>query len=228
MEVGYMNVRTILLSVAVSIGVGFTGPAIAQKNPSPEEALEKLNRMRALQERSMSRTFLPKGSGQTGGVRGTGQASVVQSQPTVPAKSFQKSASQVPVAQKSNVAYRKYSPKNQLNYLINFDFDSAYLSQDSRTVLDEFCQRVLVPDLKKHPAASYIIAGHTDTSGPADYNNSLSERRAKATKAYLADNCSVPNVRLGERLDAVGLGEQRPLPGIASSRQRRVEIQVNI
>jgi OOP family OmpA-OmpF porin len=60
--------------------------------------------------------------------------------------------------------------------------------------------------LKAYPTASAVIEGHTDASGPADYNQALSERRANAVLDYL--------VAAGidaDRLTAVGYGEAQPI-----------------
>jgi OOP family OmpA-OmpF porin len=68
----------------------------------------------------------------------------------------------------------------------------------------------------------FEIVGHTDSSGSADYNRNLSERRAESVRAFLIDK----GVAAG-RLDWTGYGEDEPLlpddPGNPSN--RRVEIR---
>jgi len=66
------------------------------------------------------------------------------------------------------------------------------------------------------------IAGHTDARGGADYNQSLSERRADAVKRLLVDEFKLP----ADALVPVGYGKQR-LKNVAdpfASENRRVEI----
>lgn len=67
------------------------------------------------------------------------------------------------------------------------------------------------------------VAGHTDSTGTAQYNQALSERRAASVAAYLRAR----GVR-SERLIEIGMGEERPIASndTESGRQanRRVEL----
>ena len=67
------------------------------------------------------------------------------------------------------------------------------------------------------------VAGHTDSTGSDDYNQSLSERRARSVATYLQGQGVIT-----ERLITVGMGESRPVADntTADGRQanRRVEI----
>jgi outer membrane protein OmpA-like peptidoglycan-associated protein len=68
----------------------------------------------------------------------------------------------------------------------------------------------------------FVIAGHTDSSGDADYNQRLSIRRAEAVRQYL-----VSHGVSAQRLEVAGFGKDQPLtpedPGNALN--RRVEIR---
>ena len=66
----------------------------------------------------------------------------------------------------------------------------------------------------------FIVEGHTDASGDAGYNQSLSVRRANAALRYLVSLGVRP-----ARLVATGRGEADLLPGVDSlaAEQRRVE-----
>jgi len=84
---------------------------------------------------------------------------------------------------------------------INFDFDKSNIKKEFVPVLDEAAQV-----LNENPNVSVTVEGHTDSIGPDEYNQGLSERRANAVKAYLTTrgvNAS--------RLDAVGKGEREPV-----------------
>jgi OOP family OmpA-OmpF porin len=81
-----------------------------------------------------------------------------------------------------------------------FDFDRAEVRPDASVVLDGLA-RILTDAAV--PTAE--ISGHTDSVASDDYNQDLSERRAAAVVAALADR-AVPT-----GLDAVGYGESRPV-----------------
>ena len=72
---------------------------------------------------------------------------------------------------------------------------------------------------------SIVVAGHTDSTGAASYNQRLSNRRAGSVSNYLED-LGVS----GSRLDAAGYGESRPKATNSTSsgrqRNRRVELYV--
>jgi len=62
--------------------------------------------------------------------------------------------------------------------------------------------------LKGFPETDVIVTGHTDSTGSAEYNQRLSERRAMAVVQYLQAQGVNP-----ERLEAVGMGETAPVAG---------------
>lgn len=86
-------------------------------------------------------------------------------------------------------------------YGINFDFDSANIKEDSKTVLDEVAQF-----LKASPNLELYIVGHTDMKGKMDYNIHLSKRRAQAVIDYLG---KVYGIAVN-RLSANGVGPLAP------------------
>lgn len=68
-----------------------------------------------------------------------------------------------------------------------FDFDSAELTEkgkeDLKKFLDIYVPRVL-SDKNKPKLKQIIVEGHTDTTGSHEYNQKLSENRAKAVVKY--------------------------------------------
>ncbi len=103
---------------------------------------------------------------------------------------------------------------------INFDFDSDALRPDAREKL----ARVLAI-LQQNTDVSVKVIGHTDSTGPEDYNQALSVRRAQSVADYLADN----GISRG-RLTVDGRGESQPLVSNATRAgravNRRVEFEV--
>jgi outer membrane protein OmpA-like peptidoglycan-associated protein len=65
-------------------------------------------------------------------------------------------------------------------YVIHFRFDSAFIEPCLRQVL----QRAL-DHAQMNPGEKVLIVGHTDLVGSDDYNQSLSERRARSVHAFL-------------------------------------------
>jgi outer membrane protein OmpA-like peptidoglycan-associated protein len=76
---------------------------------------------------------------------------------------------------------------------------------------------------KEYPNSKFIIAGHTDSDGSNALNQTLSENRAAAVKAYLVENGIAT-----DRLKAVGFGETVPIASNKTAKgkaqNRRVEV----
>ena len=101
-----------------------------------------------------------------------------------------------------------------------FDFDSDRVKSDAAQNL-----RNLASSLDKYPNTDLVIVGHTDSVGTDSYNQSLSERRARATANYL----SAQGVT-SARLRPLGRGETEPVSSNDSesgrSQNRRVEVAI--
>lgn len=114
---------------------------------------------------------------------------------------------------------RELDEKGQtVAYGLHFDTGSAQLRPEAQPVLDE-----AAAVLKARPQWRVAIEGHTDSVGGAAYNQALSQRRAQAVVAALAQRGVA-----AERLQAQGYGDTRPLADNASSlgraQNRRVAI----
>lgn len=83
---------------------------------------------------------------------------------------------------------------------VQFAFDSAALTKDAESVLDEAALLI-----NEQPNKHVVVEGHTDNSGPEAYNAGLSLRRAQSVKAFL-----VKSGVDAKRLATKGFGESHP------------------
>lgn len=65
-------------------------------------------------------------------------------------------------------------------FVVHFRFDRAFVEPCMREVLRQVAARAAANDQEK-----LVIVGHTDKTGPPNYNQSLSERRARSVFAFL-------------------------------------------
>jgi len=110
-------------------------------------------------------------------------------------------------------------PSRSVDLRVEFAVNSADLTDQSIAQLNELGAALASPELHGLDVGIY---GHTDASGPADYNQKLSERRAQAVATFLVEHFGIEESRLEVR----GYGEERLLDTLdpTSSKHRRVEI----
>jgi OOP family OmpA-OmpF porin len=103
---------------------------------------------------------------------------------------------------------------------VNFESNSDRLVPGASAVLDS-----VAAVLRKYPTIKIQIDGHTDSDGAADYNESLSARRATTVQDYLASNGVSDN-----RMSVRGYGESQPIAENTSAagkaQNRRVVLQI--
>jgi OOP family OmpA-OmpF porin len=103
---------------------------------------------------------------------------------------------------------------------INFDSNKADIKPQYYDFLNEN-----VAVLQKNPTIKIKIMGHTDSIGSDEYNQALSERRAKAIEDYFISKGVDPN-----RIFSQGFGESKPVASNDTpegrSKNRRIEIGV--
>lgn len=106
-----------------------------------------------------------------------------------------------------------------VSLVVNFEFDSARLTNDGMLTLKTLGQAL---SDKRLAGMQFQIAGHTDDVGTPQYNQELSERRAKAVVVHLTSFYGIA----ADRLKPVGYGKTRLVvpndPKNAAN--RRVEI----
>jgi len=109
--------------------------------------------------------------------------------------------------------------QQSVNLNVPFDSNSSALTAQASAQLAQLEMALNSATLGKD---RFMVAGHTDAKGSAQYNKQLSLRRAEAVKGYLVSKGIEAN-----RLDAVGYGSEHLLapdrPEDPSN--RRVEIR---
>lgn len=111
--------------------------------------------------------------------------------------------------------------KQMADVTVNFGFDKSNLTKDEQAKLDQFAQSL-------SGAKSYIleVTGGTDSTGSAEYNYALSNRRADAVVQYLASKYGVS----ARRFYLIGIGKDKEVASNTTAdgrkQNRRVEIQL--
>ena len=104
---------------------------------------------------------------------------------------------------------------------VTFGFDKAVLTADDRGQLDSFAGQ-----LSASKGFILEVTGGTDSTGPAQYNYQLSQRRADAVVQYLATKYSIP----AHRFYLIGIGKDHEVaPNTTAEgrkKNRRVEIRL--
>lgn len=98
-----------------------------------------------------------------------------------------------------------------LNSAVTFEFASDYLNESSYPTLDK-----IADFMKENEQIELMIEGHTDNVGPAQYNLSLSKRRAESVENYL-----VAKGIKKSRLATKGFGIQKPIATNETKEGRR-------
>lgn len=108
--------------------------------------------------------------------------------------------------------------QRRIDLNIPFEFNGAVLRAESQGPLMELAQAMRSERLR---SVRFLIEGHTDAKGSADYNERLSELRARSVASFLVRQGVEP-----QRLQTVGKGMRELLPGEdpLSPANRRVRI----
>ncbi len=101
---------------------------------------------------------------------------------------------------------------------ILFDVNKAALKEESKRELER-----LAVILNKYEDTNILLEGHTDSTGPEDYNMDLSIRRAQAVANYLASLGVNPT-----RFTVMGYGETQPIASNDTEEGRRLNRRVEI
>jgi hypothetical protein len=112
------------------------------------------------------------------------------------------------------------APVQATSFMVFFDWDRYNLSAQAESTITQAANAY-----KTTGSARVTATGHTDKSGPENYNMALSLRRANTVKDSLVRN-GVP----ASNISVVGMGESQPLvqtaDGVREPQNRRVEIVI--
>jgi len=127
------------------------------------------------------------------------------------------------LANSEAIAIQREGNMLALNFKSDFTFDvnSDAIRSGLYTELDRVAQV-----LANYPQTTIIVQGHTDSTGSAAYNQTLSERRANSVKNALIQRGVNP-----ARITAVGFGKNAPIADnrteYGRQQNRRVEVRIN-
>ncbi len=123
----------------------------------------------------------------------------------------------VPVVKVAEPEYTSLS----ISARVPFEFEDSALSAKSKAAVVE-----LMAQFEDGNVHSIAIEGHTDSSGDADFNKQLSEKRAEAVKVKL-----VARGVDADKITTVGFGEANPVADnntrAGRIENRRVEIKMD-
>ena len=112
------------------------------------------------------------------------------------------------------------APMAPAKFVGHFDFDLADLKAAEVPELDAFANY-----MNKVADTKVAITGHTDSTGPAEYNQMLSEKRAQDVADYLAGKGIS-----ADRMTVSGMGESAPIADNSTkagrAENRRVEVEI--
>ena len=102
-----------------------------------------------------------------------------------------------------NYSLKSQTKEDVLNGLlakhkIYFEYDKSRVTKSEKETLD-----AIVVILNDNPEESIVVQSHTDCRGTEDYNQRLSDRRAKSTAKYIKSKISNP-----DRVTSKGMGEK--------------------
>jgi OOP family OmpA-OmpF porin len=104
---------------------------------------------------------------------------------------------------------------------VHFGFDKDNLTKTAQDALDQ-----LSADVANTKGYIITVEGGTDSVGNADYNYSLSERRADSVIQYLASKHSIP----AHKIYLIGLGKDKPVEPNTTrdgrAKNRRVDVRL--
>lgn len=98
--------------------------------------------------------------------------------------------------------YIKLDRKIDITLNLEFDFDSSEARDEHVAEVQK-----VADVMNEYPDSKVTMAGHTDSMGPEEYNQGLSERRAQTISDMLTERFNISE----SRVSSVGYGESQPV-----------------
>lgn len=111
-------------------------------------------------------------------------------------------------------------PEIPPEYMLHFSTDRSELTQDALLIIEQICQTYAS---RKEAVKHIKISAHADERGTDEYNQKLSEKRARIVESQLKA-CNVP----GEKLTVEHFGEARPVVKSADEKAWRKNRRVKV
>lgn len=100
-----------------------------------------------------------------------------------------------------------------------FDTDKDFLREDAMPTLHAAVKKV-----RLYPDRDLLVEGHTDSRASDDYNQDLSERRARSVRDYFVNEEGIVDARISSR----GYGESRPIATNETDEGRQLNRRVEL
>ena len=194
-----------------------SGAALAQGNPSADSIINSLRPNAGMT--GGTRGIRPIGPSESGAPASPSAPAAVPRVGTPVATPGTRPAAPPSSAPRPTATAEPSAPS--VNLTVQFANNSAELTPAAMHTLDELGRA-----LSSNALASYRfrIEGHTDALGTHEHNQVLSEERANRVVDYLVNKFGVDK----SRVEAVGMGEDRPLvparANVPEPRNRRVTV----
>lgn len=170
-----------------------TQPLINHVNQLDTETAKNTNEIHAVDQRAQEGIQQVNASTQ----QAVQKAQQVQDQAGQVGQQLNQTSNQIQALDASMANLDDYKQTSQAT--VHFAFDKANLTPESEQTLDG-----VAAQLQQNPHGILEVEGYTDSTGPATYNNKLSQRRADAVVRYLETKNIAPH-----RIFLIGLGENQ-------------------
>jgi outer membrane protein OmpA-like peptidoglycan-associated protein len=218
--------KYVLMGAALALPVAFAaGPVAAQSDPAARALIQQLLPRTSAETTRGIRPVGPSAGSATApapiAAPATSPAAAPPPVAATPTPAAPRTAATAPRAPEPPRASTAPPGVAAASITITFPSGSAELTPEAMSALRPLGEALASSDLS---AFRFRIEGHTDSVGPRDANQSLSERRAAAVRDYLVQRYGVT----AGRLETIGRGEDDLLvptrDEVAERRNRRVQV----